>query len=66
MAEILNTCGAGFFGGILKRRHFAEGHACVSIDLQPDDDQHPNLKCKGCPGTPCKLCLGNKQGETLD
>jgi nucleoside-diphosphate-sugar epimerase len=43
MAEILITGGAGFFGGILKRRLLAEGHACVSIDLQPDEDRHPNL-----------------------
>lgn len=43
MAEILITGGAGFFGGILKRRLLTDGHACVSIDLQTDEDQHPNL-----------------------
>lgn len=43
MTEILITGGAGFFGGILKRRLLAEGYACVSVDLQPDDYQHPNL-----------------------
>lgn len=43
MAEILVTGGAGFFGGILKRRLLSEGHRCVSIDLQPDDDHHSSL-----------------------
>lgn len=43
MAEILITGGAGFFGGILKRRLLSDGHACASIDLQPDEDQHPGL-----------------------
>lgn len=43
MADILITGGAGFFGGILKRRLLAEGQACVSIDLQADEDHHPRL-----------------------
>jgi len=43
MGEILITGGAGFFGGILKRRLLSEGCRCVSIDLQPDEDRHPNL-----------------------
>src|SRR5579859_7809858 len=43
MTEILVTGGAGFFGGILKRRLLSEGHRCVSIDLQSDDDLSPNL-----------------------
>lgn len=43
MAEILITGGAGFFGGILKRLLLADGNECVSIDLQPDEDKHPNL-----------------------
>lgn len=43
MAQILITGGAGFFGGILKRQLLADGHSCVSIDLQPDEDQHPGL-----------------------
>lgn len=43
MAEILITGGAGFFGGILKRRLLSEGHPCVSVDLQVDDDRDPGL-----------------------
>ena len=43
MDDILITGGAGFFGGILKRRLLANGHHIVSIDLQPDEDQHANL-----------------------
>jgi UDP-glucose 4-epimerase len=43
MSDILITGGAGFFGGILKRRLLAQGHRAFSIDLQPDEDQHPSL-----------------------
>jgi nucleoside-diphosphate-sugar epimerase len=43
MSPILVTGGAGFFGGILKRRLLQEGNTVVSIDLEPDEDAHPNL-----------------------
>ena len=43
MQSILVTGGAGFFGGILKRRLLAEGYQCVSFDLVPDADRHENL-----------------------
>jgi nucleoside-diphosphate-sugar epimerase len=43
MNEILITGGAGFFGGILKERLLATGHRCISIDLQPDACEHPDL-----------------------
>lgn len=43
MSHALVTGASGFFGGILKRRLLAEGHGVVNIDLQPDDDAHPNL-----------------------
>jgi nucleoside-diphosphate-sugar epimerase len=43
MATVLVTGGAGFFGGILTRRLLAEGFDCVSIDLQPDPQAHPQL-----------------------
>lgn len=43
MSSCLITGGAGFFGGILKRRLLELGLNCVSIDLQPDDMVHPNL-----------------------
>ena len=41
--SVLVTGGAGFFGGILKRRLLDEGHKCVSLDLQPDWMTDPNL-----------------------
>lgn len=44
MAKALITGGAGFFGGILKRALLDAGQQCVSIDLQPDSDCHPDLK----------------------
>jgi nucleoside-diphosphate-sugar epimerase len=40
---ILITGGAGFFGGILKRRLLATGYRCVSFDLIHDEDRHENL-----------------------
>jgi len=43
MTQALVTGGAGFFGGILKRRLLAEGIRVVSIDLQNDDESHPLL-----------------------
>lgn len=43
MASVLITGGAGFFGGILKWRLLEAGFDCVSIDLQPDGETHPNL-----------------------
>ncbi len=39
----LVTGGAGFFGGILKRRLLALGRGVVSIDLEEDTDRHANL-----------------------
>jgi nucleoside-diphosphate-sugar epimerase len=44
MKTVLVTGGAGFFGGILKREILAQGHRCISIDIHPDDAEHPNLK----------------------
>lgn len=40
---VLVTGGSGFFGGVLKRRLLREGKSVVNIDLEPDEDQHPNL-----------------------
>ena len=37
--RVLVTGGAGFFGGVLKRRLLAEGHACTSFDVLPDPDE---------------------------
>ncbi|MDR1190661.1 MAG: NAD-dependent epimerase/dehydratase family protein [Verrucomicrobiales bacterium] len=44
MDTVLLTGGAGFFGGILKRQLLARGFRVVSIDLEADDDTHPNLR----------------------
>jgi len=41
--NILVTGGSGFFGGVLKRRLLAEGHAVTNIDLVADTDTHPAL-----------------------
>ena len=43
MQTILITGGAGFFGGVLKRKLLAEGYRCVSFDLMRDEDRHENL-----------------------
>jgi UDP-glucose 4-epimerase len=43
MKNILVTGGSGFFGGVLKRRLLAEGHAVTNIDLVADTDRHPSL-----------------------
>jgi nucleoside-diphosphate-sugar epimerase len=40
---ILVTGGAGFFGGVLKRKLLADGYKCVSYDLVPDENRHENL-----------------------
>jgi UDP-glucose 4-epimerase len=43
VAKYLVTGGAGFFGGILKRRLLEAGSAVVSVDLVPDTARHPDL-----------------------
>jgi nucleoside-diphosphate-sugar epimerase len=43
MKTILVTGGAGFFGGILKRAILRSGDRCISVDVCPDGDEHPNL-----------------------
>lgn len=43
MACYLITGGAGFFGSILKQHFLELGHKCVSIDLEPDNYQHPSF-----------------------
>ena len=43
MAKFLVTGGAGFFGGILKRRLLNDGAEVVSVDLVPDVDRHAAL-----------------------
>ncbi|HVW66185.1 MAG TPA: NAD(P)-dependent oxidoreductase [Candidatus Peribacteraceae bacterium] len=43
MQSVLITGGAGFFGGLLKRALLDKGYRCVSVDLQRDDDTHPQL-----------------------
>ena len=37
------TGSSGFFGGVLKRKLLNDGHSVINIDIQPDDDHHPNL-----------------------
>ena len=44
MKTYILTGGSGFFGTVLKRRLLANGHIVISIDVQPDEDQHPNLE----------------------
>ncbi len=43
MSLALVTGASGFFGGVLKRRLLDEGQRVVNIDLQRDEDSHPNL-----------------------
>jgi UDP-glucose 4-epimerase len=43
MKTILVTGGAGFFGGVIKRRILEQGHRCISVDLVKDEDDYPNL-----------------------
>jgi nucleoside-diphosphate-sugar epimerase len=43
MTRFLITGGAGFFGGILKRRLLDDGAEVVSVDLIPDSVRHPAL-----------------------
>jgi nucleoside-diphosphate-sugar epimerase len=43
MKTVLVTGGAGFFGGVLKRTLLSEGMRCISVDICPDEDEHPNL-----------------------
>jgi nucleoside-diphosphate-sugar epimerase len=43
MTKFLVTGGAGFFGGILKRKLLDDGAQVVSVDLVPDVDRHPAL-----------------------
>ena len=43
MKTVLITGGAGFFGGVLKRTLLSEGVRCISVDICPDEDEHPNL-----------------------
>jgi len=38
MAHYLVTGASGFFGGVLKRRLLREGHTCVNVDLEQDED----------------------------
>jgi len=40
---VLVTGGAGFFGGVLKREILGSGDRCISVDIVPDEDSHPNL-----------------------
>src|SRR6202042_2182281 len=43
MREVLVTGGAGFFGGVLKRRLLAEGFAVTNIDLVREEDSHAEM-----------------------
>jgi nucleoside-diphosphate-sugar epimerase len=42
-AKFLVTGGAGFFGGVLKRRLLDDGAEVVGVDLIPDTARHPAL-----------------------
>ena len=44
MKTVMVTGGAGFFGGILKRTILESGDRCTSVDVCPDQDEHPNLE----------------------
>lgn len=44
MKTVLVTGGAGFFGRILKQEILEAGDRCISVDLCPDEDTHPNLR----------------------
>ena len=44
MKTAMVTGGAGFFGGILKRAILESGDRCISVDVVPDHDEHPNLQ----------------------
>ena len=54
MKPVLVTGGAGFFGGLLKQRLLKDGAAVVSLDLEPDDTNHPQL-------TSIRGDLGNRE-----
>jgi len=41
--RFLITGGSGFFGGVLKRRLLADGHAVTNLDVEPDPDTHDRL-----------------------
>ena len=43
MAHYFVTGASGFFGGVLKRRLLGDGHSVVNLDLEPDEDIHPQL-----------------------
>jgi len=43
MKTVMVTGGAGFFGGILKRTILESGDRAISVDVCPDEDEHPNL-----------------------